>query len=154
MIAAAMTRHALMPKKRTISKSRQADLNKVLAALQEQLERERAAFRKVVDSLRSSAPLLRAEGCLRFWAEGLAEWGDHEAVVYLASRGNDPAAITRTILTNWREAEKKSISRMGAIGDSHAARAFKENPITFLSRFWGLFDSQEFSIDATMLRTV
>src|SRR5262249_17719535 len=103
MIAAAMTRHALMPKKRTISKSRQADLNKVLAALQEQLERERAAFRKVVDSLRSSAPLLRAEGCLRFWAEGLAEWGDHEAVVYLASRGNDPAAITRTILTNWRE---------------------------------------------------
>jgi hypothetical protein len=157
MIAAAMTRHALMPKKRTISKSRQRDLNKVLAALQEQLERERAAFRKVVDSLRSSAPLLRAEGCLRFWAEQLAEWGDHEAVVYLASRGNDPAAITRTILTNWREAEKEAISRMRAIappGDSHAANAFKEDPIKFLIRFWSFFDSQELSIDATMLRTV
>ena len=56
---------ALMPKKRTKSKIRRADPTKVLAALQEQQERERRAFRKVVDSLRTAAPLLRAEGCLR-----------------------------------------------------------------------------------------
>jgi hypothetical protein len=143
-----------MPKKRTPTKIRRAYPTKVLAALQEQVERERSAFRKVVDSLRTAAPLLRAEGCLRFWAERPIEWGDHEAVVYLASRGNNVAATTRTVLTNWREAEKEAIARGGSIVDSHAAHAFKENPTTFLDRFWGFFDSQELSIDATMLQTV
>ena len=143
-----------MPKKRTKSKIRRADPTKVLAALQDQQERERSAFRKVVDSLRTAAPLLRAEGCLRFWAERLGEWGDHEAVVYLASRGNNVAATIPTILTNWREAEKEAIGRRGSIVDAHAAHAFKENPTAFLDRFWSFFDSQELSIDATMLRTV
>jgi hypothetical protein len=134
-------RRVSMPKRRTESKSQKVDPAKALAALQELRERERRAFRKVVDSLRSSTPLLRAEGCLRFWAERLWEWGDHEAVVYLASRGNNCAAITSSILTDWREAERQSISRMGSIVDTHAANAFKENPTTFLSRFWGFFDS-------------
>src|ERR1700730_11343957 len=135
-----------MPKKKLENKRREADLKKVLLAIEEQQKRERTAFRKSVDSLRNSPPVLRAEGCLRFWAERLAEWGDHEAVIYLASRGNDCASITRTILANWRQAEVDAISRAHAEWGS----SINENPTKFLSRFWGFFDSQELSIDATM----
>src|SRR6516164_5272288 len=140
-----------MPKRKTGKKRGHKEFQELFDALEQQIERERTAFRETVESLRNSAPILRAEGCLRFWAERLEEWGDHEAVIYLASRGHDCTSITRTILANWREAEKDSISRMGGIKDPHA---LKENPAKVLHRFWNSFDSQELSIDATMLRTV
>ena len=49
---------------------------------------------------------------LRHWAESLDEWGDHEAVAYLISRGSNPSQYSRQIIANWREAEKEAIDRV------------------------------------------
>jgi len=66
------------------------------AALRELRERERALFQATVESLKTATPLRRAEGLLRFWADRLEEWGDHEAVVYLISRGCNPSQYFAT----------------------------------------------------------
>jgi hypothetical protein len=123
------------------------------AALQEIRESKRALFLATVESLRTATPLGRAEGLLRFWADRLEEWGDHEAVVYLISRGCNPSQYSRQIIANWREAETEAISRVVGTGQSAWASSVRQNPTSALSGFWNSFDSQSLSIDATMLRT-
>jgi hypothetical protein len=125
-------------------------LKEAIAAMDERLNQERAKFRSVIESLRDAPPLQRAEGCLWFWAEKLYEWGDHEAVVYLISRGNDCSSIVRKIQSNWRDAEARAIEIAHGIADG---RKTKFDPNIFLDRFWDSFDQQELSIDATILRT-
>ena len=107
-----------------------------------------------MDLLRNATPLQKAEGYLRFWAERIAEWGDLEAVVYLLSRGNDCSSIIRKIQANWHEAENEAVQRFihHDIADTELSRTIKENPTDFVNRFWSFYDSQELSIDATMLR--
>jgi hypothetical protein len=110
----------------------------------------RVAFTAVRDALQGKPPIIRAEGLLQFWSDRLSEWGDHEAVVYLISRGEDPIPFARTILANWRAAENALVNREMGGGSNLRGR----DPCDYFSRFWGLFDSQECTIDATMLRTV
>jgi hypothetical protein len=128
----------------------------ILAAMEEERKRERAAFRGTVDQFRAAPPIARAEACLRFWAERLKQWGDHEAVVYFMSRGNDCSSIIREMQFNWRAAEKDSIDRLIGkdIADKQIANTIRQHPTRYMFRFWGLFDRQELSIDATMLRTM
>jgi hypothetical protein len=123
------------------------------AALQEIRESKRALFLATVESLRPATPLERAEGLLSFWADRLEEWGDHEAVVYLISRGSNPSQYSRQIIANWREAETEAISRVVGTGQSAWASSVRQNPTSALSGFWNSSDSQSLSIDATMLRT-
>lgn len=150
-----------MSKRTKQPKTREGEIKKVLQseeirklfdAIEKEQEQERSAFRGVVDALRNSSPLSRAEGCLRFWADRLTEWGDLEAVVYFASRGHDCTALKRTILTMWRDAEDRAISRVGE--DPAFTRQVREDPTKFINAFWNAYDSQELSIDATMLRIV
>jgi hypothetical protein len=124
-----------------------------LAALQELRERKRAQFQATVESLRTATPLGRAEGLLRFWADGLEEWGDHEAVVYLISRGSSPSQYSREIVANWREAEKEAIHRVVGTNQSAWASSIRQNPTSAVGGFWNAYDSQMYSIDATILRT-
>ena len=150
-----MSKGTKQPKKREgeIKKVLQSEeIRKLFDAIEKEQEQERSAFRGVVDALRNSSPLLRAEGCLRFWADRLTEWADLEAVVYFASRGHDCTALKRTILTMWREAEDRAVSRVGE--DPAFTRQVREDPTKFISAFWNAYDSQELSIDATMLRIV
>jgi hypothetical protein len=125
---------------------------KRFAALRELRERERALFQAAVDGLRTATPLARAEGLLRFWADSLEEWGDHEAVVYLISRGCNPAQYSQQIIAGWRDAEKEAVNRVIETDQSAWARSVRQNPTSVLSAFWDGFDSQHLSIDATMLR--
>src|SRR3954454_11511831 len=80
------------------------EMKKFFEAIESERERKRNAFRKAVGALSGSSPLLKAEVCLRFWADDLPQWGNLEAVVYFASRGEDCTPFKRTISTLWREA--------------------------------------------------
>jgi hypothetical protein len=115
--------------------------------------RERELFRVAVESLRTATPLERAEGVLRYWASRLDQWGDHEAVAYLISRGSDPSKYSRQIIANWREAENDSVQRVVGTSQSVWAQSVRQNPASVLSGFWSAGDSQWMSIEATMLRT-
>jgi hypothetical protein len=141
---------AARPKKRV-----KADkiFTEYFALIQAQRDRERAEFQAAVESLRSAPPLERAEGVLSFWANKLAEWGDHEAVVYLISRGVQPSQFANSIIANWREAEREVVDRVVGTDRSSWAQSVRQNPTIALAGFWNSFDSQQFSIDATMLRT-
>src|SRR5260370_23073753 len=143
-----------MPKRRATGRKSDAQLKELLNAIEDERSRERAAFRSMVAAFRNATPIERAEGCLQFWAQQIAEWGDHEATVYLISRGNDCSPIIRTIQSNWRQAATDSVERFiaGDIIDQKFAQSVRKDPTEFFSRFWGFFDSQELSIDATMLR--
>jgi hypothetical protein len=77
------------------------------AAMRESRERERVLFQATVESLRTATTLERAEGPLRFWADRLDVWGNHEAVVYLVSRGSNPSEYSRNIIANWRGRKRK-----------------------------------------------
>jgi hypothetical protein len=121
--------------------------------LSQERSRKWALFSAAVEEQRGASPLQRAEGLLRFWAAQLAEWGDHEAVVYLVSRGADPKQYVGHILADWREAERDAVDRVVGTDKSLWAESVRNNPTTALSGFWNCFDSQVFSIDATMLRT-
>jgi hypothetical protein len=143
-------------KNRRVRSRRPSDdpvFQKLLATIQARQDAERLAFRNLVESLKGGTPVERAEGCLRFWADGLSEWGDLEAVAYLRSRGQDCSAIIREIQINWRENVAQAQERLiGQASDGSFAALVRHDPTRFLSRFWGLFDSQELSIDATLLR--
>lgn len=142
------------PEAKVAHKNPSALLEAHLAAIQASREREREAFRKMVESLRGAPPKERAEGLLRYWANPGLDWGDQEAVVYLVSRAHDCTTVIRSIQEMWREAEKSSIQRLiGEQPNSPYARQVRENPSGHISHFWNFYDHQEFSIDATMLRT-
>lgn len=140
-------------RKRDVGEQFDKALAEHLAALRELRERERALFRATVESLRTATPLERAEGLLRFWADKLEHWGDHEAVAYLISRGCNPSQYSRQIIANWREAEKERIDRAVGTDQSAWAQSVRQNPTKALSGFWSASDSQGLSMDATMLRT-
>jgi hypothetical protein len=151
-----------VPKKRGVRKPAEKKGNalegspavkRLFALLDKDRKRKWALFSAAVEEQRGGSPLQRAEGLLRFWAAHLAEWGDHEAVVYLVSRGADPKEYAGRILADWREAERDSVDRVVGTDTSLWAESVRRNPPSVVSSFWSSFDSQAFSIDATMLRT-
>jgi TIR domain len=144
----------MAPKKGSKNKARDERWDRLVAdmsALMNEREKSyRNAFREVVELHRSSTPLQKAEGVLEFWAHRLEQWGDHEAVVYLVSRGRDASQFSNNILANWQTAERAALDRL-AKGFSAGSNL---DPFEILSRFWSFYDSQELTIDATLLRTV
>lgn len=152
------------PKKRFVRKSEKkskdtasvrADnaIKELTAMLAEERRRKRALFSAAVEEQRGGSALQRAEGLLRFWAGQLTEWGDHEAIVYLVSRGADPKEYAGRILADWRDAERDAVDRVVGTDRSVWAESVRRNPTSVVGGFWNCFDYQAFSIDATMLRT-
>lgn len=144
-------------------------LNETLEAIREH-ERERrqeyADFRQQTSALR---PLEKTTAWLRHIAEHREYWSDLEAVVFLASRGQDVTRIVAEIVRQWKDAERETLRRyndgISVVGHSgqklrrHRPTPIAINDVQRMSRvilhdFWGGTDEQEFTIDATMLRAV
>jgi hypothetical protein len=136
--------------------------------LQKALEQERQHY---IESVRGLNPLGKAEAFLQHAVKKLESYGDHEAAVYLASRGMDFREIADDIHESWRNAadgvirdcaEGSSIfnvdtgrtkRRIGAMSIRQAKKV-EARTVHELRNFWGFYDTQELSIDSTMLRTV
>lgn len=156
-----------MTKNRRIANVKSAD--SYAAKLQQALDDER---RRYIESVRLLPPLEKAEAFLLRVAQHAESYGDHEALVYLASRRKNCNALINTTVDNWRAAVRIAIqdcargTPMTSFGNRRSrtryvggmslrqARNVKVRSVVELRNFWGFCDSQEFSIDATMLRTV
>lgn len=138
-----------------------------------QLSKQRQqTYQQFVESIQNLKSLEKAEAWLEYIANDEKTYGAQEATVYLASRGYDCTEIVREMVAEWKLAEKKSIEDCmqevrvyrfdtGEYGEvikkgipyTEASDILNQSPFV-LRDFWGGFDHQEFSIDATMLRTV
>lgn len=145
----------------------------------DRLERERRQrFKDFVDTNRNLTSLERSERWLRWiLSEEPIEFGDQEAVVYLASRGKECSADIQRINEKWLYHEQhrikecsegslsstvkldgrtRSIENVRRVGGMSLAKArrVEERSEFELRNFWGGTRYQEQTIDATMLRTV
>lgn len=133
-------------------------------------QKQRQACGDFVNSIQGLQPLEKAEAWLSYVADDIEYWGDQEALVYLKSRGRDCSAQINKLVSVWKTAAQRSIEQCaegGSVinvetgetkkvgGMSIAEASDVKNLSPFLLRnFWGGHDSQELTIDATMLRTV
>lgn len=142
----------MSPKKGSKDRDKTIDdkIAEVLKPLMAEEDDYRRAFRQVVGNLRMEPSIAKAEGLLQFWAEKRRHWGDHEAVAYLVSRGRDPLLFSRDIQAHWRSAEQSLLNNSASSKRISDGR----DRFEFYSRFWNFDDSQELTIDGTMLRTV
>lgn len=99
-------------------------------------ERKQKDYQRFVDSIEGSEPFEKAESWLWYVANNLDCYADLEAIVYLISRGYDCSAQISHIIKLWKTAIPEEQEEEQ--GDLY---------------FWEGRDSQELSIDATMLRT-
>ncbi|MBU0493536.1 MAG: CHAT domain-containing protein [Chloroflexi bacterium] len=152
------------------------DLEHSLDKLEQIHRQRRQAYQEFIESIQSLQPLERAEAWLMYAADDYECYGDQEAIVYLVSRGYDCAERIRDVVSTWKHAAQRSIegcmrevrplvvdSKTGTtewgeviLPGKHYAEAsdiLDQSPF-WLRDFWGGSDYQEFSIDATMLRTV
>ena len=118
-------------------------------------------------------PREKAEGVLAAWMLHADSYGDHEALVYFLSRGQECKEAVASVLGQWKFAADEAVKRcaegipLTVIGNSSEetkSKRFGMKPLSeaadveqqselSLRNFWGGHDSQEFTIDATMLRT-
>ena len=156
-------------KRKSEKRGTATDLEKWAGKLQEAINEKRQEY---VQSLRGLDPRGKAEAYLVHIAKNLESFGDQEAVVYLASRGRPCTAYCRKISRYWKDSAEKAIaacarkvpvvtfgkrrSRTRYQGGMSVrkARKIEERTRFELRDFWGFSDQQEFSMDATMLRTV
>jgi len=148
---------------------------KQLIQLKKTEELKREKYKKFSKSIKSLSNIERAEKWLRYVANNGESFGDTEALVYLISRGYDCKSEIEEVVKMWYdsvesviEEAKRGVSALIIDSDTNLGRKtrriggikrknFKDitNISTFwLRNFWFRRYSQEFSIDATMLRTV
>lgn len=127
----------------------------------------------LVRSVQGLPPLDRVEAWLRYVANHERRcYSSQEAIVYFVSRGYDCTEIVRDLVRAWKLDEKRSIKACaqeivvwkadtGQPGEvAREGLVYEEtsdivNTSPFiLFDFWSFSDSQELSMDATMLRTV
>jgi hypothetical protein len=127
--------------------------------------KERAEF---IESIQGLEPISKAGAWLGYVANDIRDYGDQEALIYLASKGNDYATVVQKLLNKWRDSEKRSIdmhfSSSRTVIDSKTGKSrtkkSKISPELYKllkdtqPDFWYGRDYQEHSIDSTMLRTV
>src|ERR1035441_4101435 len=146
-------------------------LNAELAKIQAALNGERGAYDRFVDSIQGQAPRDKAEAWINYIAQHIDTFGEQEALVYLRSRGYDCADGINELQQSWRRAADQRIAEctrgheIFCIGNGRTrtkrrpgiplakARQVKNVSPVILRDFWGGLDSEEFYIDATMLRT-
>jgi hypothetical protein len=129
-----------------------------LHAINEAWRKRQEKYRAFVASVQELALTERADAWMRYCVENMESDGDLEALVYLASRGHDCTAEITRLVGEWRQAERKRIAAAQKL--VHHFKPGRTLRISQLSEFelrnfWiPLADSQSYSIDATMLRTV
>ena len=140
-----------------------------LQALDKQWHERKARFEAFVDANRSLPSIKRAEEWLKFVLSDPDTFGDQEAAIYLASRGQECGAAVQMINHDWTHHEQRvikecsegiAISTLGG-KTTHVgrmtlaeARTIEDRSPYQLRNFWGGHRTQEQTIDATMLRTV
>lgn len=147
-----------------------AETLRAIEALDRQLTKRRTAYRAALRAISRLPSRDQPAAWLRYVSRYIESNGDQEAVVFLRSRGHASTAEVDEIVTQWRAAEKKAFeSGTGGFSSFDAeAGEQKSIPATPIDRgrdirrmsrielrnFWWGYDHQEFTIDATMLRTV
>jgi len=142
---------------------------RAIEAMQQQFDKRRAKYIDAVARLnRLSTAEARALGWMEFIAANIDTFGDQEALVHLRSRGHacereidDVVEYRRTAETRaFKNSSASRISYSDAVGNGsvippfdHTADIRRVSSLE-LPDFWGGSDHQEFTIDATMLRTV
>lgn len=139
--------------------------------MQQLAKQKHQEYEDLVDSIQNLSPLDKAEAWLQYFAKYTEADADLEALVYLVSRGYDCSQHIQRTATNWREWVNHKIEnfRRAQYYDNFdtdektlfrkelsyvEASDIQNQPSTFLPNFWVGYDSQDLSIDATMLRTV
>jgi hypothetical protein len=157
-----------MPLKK--STTSEAESERMLVNYRKVEEQRRKSYRDFIRSIQRLQPIKKAEEWLKYVANNADNYGDQEALVYLSSRGYDCTENIKKMIAEWRFAERRVFDRRvrgrtiedintGKIRTTGGIPLKKArnilNQSTFeLPNFWEGNDSQEFSIDATMLRTV
>ena len=158
-----------MPQKR--GKKSKQEVERSLDELRQIEEQRQQSYGQFVESVQSLQPFEKAEAWLRYVADDTdLYYSDQEALVYLVSRGYDCTDRIKKLVADWKLAERRSIERcMEGIGiynpETGKTRRTHQMSLTEasdilnrsyhdLDNFWGGRLEQEFSIDATMLRTV
>jgi hypothetical protein len=101
----------------------------------------------------------KAEGWLLKVANDMEGVWDQEALVYLRSRGHDCHDQVADLIQAWKVAERARLDEYNQrVGKTRGAEANATNieaisPI-FLRDFWGGAQPEDYSFEATMLRTV
>jgi hypothetical protein len=141
----------------------------LLNVLSEALQQRDRQYQEFVKSIQSLGPLEKATEWLRYVARNPTDFGDQEALVYLRSRGEPCEAEIDAVTRHWRESEAavirdaaRGIPSIDVVSGKvkHVGKE-KVNPSQIASvspfvvrDFWSGTDYQEYTIDATMLRTV
>lgn len=131
-------------------------------------ERKQKEYQRFVESIKDLVPFEKAESWLWYVANNLDCYGDLEAIVYLISRGYDCSDLILDQIKWWKKDAQWSIeecsrgpvlinetsetTRPYGMSIAEASNVESLNR-SILPDFWGGQDSQELSIDATMLRT-
>lgn len=162
--------------KKTQPELEQLEREHMMDKLREMENQRRQAYLEFVKSAQGLEPLGRAEAWLDHIANDASNWNDYggygaeEAVVYLVSRGHDCAEHIKGMLAAWKLAERYAIERCmqgRTVHELDTGETHRKGGMSYaeasdilnlslyeLPNFWSGFDHQEFSIDATMLRTV
>jgi hypothetical protein len=150
-----------------------AALTKLFSVIGEASRLEREAYKSFVQGIWNQPTVQRAESWLVYITDHPKDWGDQEALVYLRSRGQSCSAQIEELVRKWKDAEAEAIKRCAegistwafkgkklrkvetthAMSLEEASNVRKVSPV-WLPDFWSGTDYQQFTIDATMLRTV
>lgn len=152
-----------MPKKKSVQQIEKhiAELNDI----EEKRYKERMDF---IESIQGLDSVIKAGEWLKYVANDIRDYGDQEALIYIASKGIDCKSIVQKLINRWKESEQRSAeihfssSRTVINLDSGKSQVKKTKMTPELNKylentkpdFWYGRDQQEFSIDSTMLRTV
>lgn len=127
--------------------------------------KKRAEF---IESIQALDPIAKASAWLNYVANDIRDYGDQEALVYISCKGFDFKDIVYKLLNKWKDSEKRSVEMHFSTSstvynvDTGKSRTEKRKIDSELYKilkdtqpdFWYGRDGQEYSIDATMLRTV
>jgi len=103
------------------------------------------------------SPQEKAAAWLQAVADTTESCSEHEAAVYLASRGTVSDTVADVIRDDWKEAAARVVT--GFLGEasqegfSSEASVVRGASTGDLPHFWDMTETQRFTIDATMLRT-
>ncbi len=148
------------------SKRIEAEIEK----LEDNYEDRRQKYLKFVETQQPKQPREKAVEWFKYYASECETYGDQEVLVFLRSRGWPCTKEIKNLVSFWEREAKHEIEKCvkgseisyldtGKIERRKGIPLEKASDIAsvntyILPNFWGYHDDQEFSINATMLRTV
>jgi len=152
------------------TKQRNKAVEAALVALDAVYRESHQRYASFVETIQGLPPLEKAEAWLTYVSSHMEDFGEQEALVYLASRRIDCARQIAAMIARWRDGERHEIAkcaeghleyslnrrkpkRIMTRSLAEASQIEKLSPYE-LRDFWFGVRQQELTIEATMLRTV